>query len=166
MKPLQKKSKTTNISKRIKEFDDAVQNDDNTHHDDTHRFAAYHKGDDDNNDRKRTFFHTDIGVENSKPKRQKTTVAEARNLSIIPLLTDINEKGEISFKVQMLRASGKFTTMVLVLHKRKRMIYINDDPKTALTKAVLNSIVTGGDINASESPIKIIDIDNLFKIEL
>ena len=86
-------------------------------------------------------------------------------MSVIPLLTEINEKGKISFKVQMLRNSGRFTTMILTLHKRKNMIYVRDSMKNQLQKAIANSILTGTNITSDNSPVKTIDIDKLYKVE-
>ena len=111
----------------------------------------------------RTFFSHSIKTED-----EPTVKAIPKNItamSIVPLLTEINEKGRISFKVQMLRTSGKFTTMILVLNKEKHTIFIKDLKKVKLQKAMVQSIITGGNIAPLELPSKTIDIDNLFKVE-
>jgi hypothetical protein len=73
---------------------------------------------------RRTFFS--MNIDQDKTLSVKKLTENLTAMSIVPLLTEINENGKISFKIQMLRASGKFSTMILVLHKRKHMIYIKD----------------------------------------
>lgn len=85
--------------------------------------------------------------------------------SVIPLLSDINEFGKVSFRIKLLRSSGKYTPMILILHKKNWKIYITDATRYSLATPIMASIVAGDDIFQGHAPAKIIDLDSIVQIE-
>ena len=111
---------------------------------------------------RKTFLDNQNSKNNSKLKKKPSF----KNFkSVIPLLSDINEFGKINFKVKLLRSSGKYTPMILILHKKDWKIYITDATRYSLAAPIMASILGGDDIFQGHAPAKIIDIDSIVHIE-